>query len=163
MQLRFEERERARFGYRMARLTLDSDCEPADAERILEMCRSSSGEMLTLRLPTDKDAPVVGEIARLCFTDNFSHYHADAGSMVSKCLRPISRFNALGPIAAFTFASPITRCIAGLFERRCRPGVRAYWTTDLNEALCPEGATGLSLGFQPQGPGVSTPGTIHRG
>ena len=122
MQLRFEERERARFGYRMARLTLDSACEAADAERIVEMCRSSSVEMLTLRVPTDKvalvqalealefrtmdclvyyecpteylegmkpatieireataeDAVAVAEVARLCFSDYFSHYHADA-------------------------------------------------------------------------------------
>jgi hypothetical protein len=48
MQLRFGERERARFGYRMARLILDSACEPADAERIMEMCRSSKVEMLSL-------------------------------------------------------------------------------------------------------------------
>jgi GNAT superfamily N-acetyltransferase len=122
MQLRFEERERARFGYRMARLILDSACEPADAERILEMCRAANVEMLTLRVPTDKvalvqalemiqfrsmdclvyyecptedlsavqpstveireatgeDAATVGEVARLCFSDYFSHYHADA-------------------------------------------------------------------------------------
>ena len=58
MQLRFEERERARFGYRMARLALDSACGPTDAERIMEMCRSSSVEMLTLRVPTDKVALV---------------------------------------------------------------------------------------------------------
>jgi GNAT superfamily N-acetyltransferase len=121
VQLRFEERERARFGYRMARLTLDSACEPADAERILEMCRSSSVEMLTLRVPTDKialvqalealefrsmdclvyyecptgdvcavepstieireataaDASALAEVARLCFSAYFSHYHAD--------------------------------------------------------------------------------------
>ena len=42
----------------MARLTLDSACEPADAERIVEMCRSSGVEMLTLRVPTDKVALV---------------------------------------------------------------------------------------------------------
>jgi GNAT superfamily N-acetyltransferase len=121
MQLRFEECERERFGYRMARLNLDSDCEPRDAERIVEMCLSSSVEMLTLRLPTDKvrvvqafqalgfrsmdclvyyecatkelpalkpptveireaageDAAAVAEVARLCFSDYFSHYHAD--------------------------------------------------------------------------------------
>jgi GNAT superfamily N-acetyltransferase len=58
MQLRFEERERARFGYRMARLTLDSACQPADAERIVKMCRSSNVEMLILRVPTDKAALV---------------------------------------------------------------------------------------------------------
>jgi len=106
----------------MARLTLDSACEPTDAERIVEMCRSSSVEMLTLRVPTDKvalvqalealefrtmdclvyyecpteylegmkpatieireataeDAVAVAEVARLCFSDYFSHYHADA-------------------------------------------------------------------------------------
>jgi hypothetical protein len=122
MQLRFEERERARFGYRMARLTLDFACGPADAERIMEMCRSSGVEMLNLRVPTDKvelvqalealefrimdclvyyecptgclsvvepstlkireatveDATAVAEIARLCFSDYSSHYHADA-------------------------------------------------------------------------------------
>jgi GNAT superfamily N-acetyltransferase len=122
VRLRFEERERARFGYRMARLTLDSACEPADAEKIMEMCRSSSVEMLTLRVPTDKialvqalealefrtmdclvyyecrtedlsavklstveireataeDATAVAEVARLCFSTYFSHYHADA-------------------------------------------------------------------------------------
>ena len=58
MELRFIESERARFGYRMARLNLDSACEPADAERIVKMCRSSSVEMLTLRVPTDKVAVV---------------------------------------------------------------------------------------------------------
>jgi hypothetical protein len=58
VQLRFEEREQARFGYRMARLTLDSACGPADAERITEMCRSAGVEMLTLRVPTDKVALV---------------------------------------------------------------------------------------------------------
>jgi GNAT superfamily N-acetyltransferase len=122
VQLRFEEREKARFGYRMARLILDSDCGPADADRIMEMCRSSGVEMLTLRVPTDKvtlvqklealefrimdclvyyecsteylsqvkpstlqireatveDCKAVAEIARLCFSDYFSHYHADA-------------------------------------------------------------------------------------
>ena len=122
MQLRFEERERARFGYRMARLTLDSACGRADAESIMKMCRSSNVEMLTLRVPTDKvalvqtlealefrimdclvyyecpteclallqpstleireatlnDATAVGEIARLCFSNYSSHYHADA-------------------------------------------------------------------------------------
>ena len=122
MQLRFEEREQARFGYRMARLTLDSACGPADAERITEMCRSAGVEMLTLRVPTDKvalvqalealefrimdclvyykcpteylsavkpltlevreatieDATAVAEIARFCFSDYSSHYHADA-------------------------------------------------------------------------------------
>jgi GNAT superfamily N-acetyltransferase len=122
MQLRFEELERAPFGYRMARLTLDSTCTAADAERIVEMYRSSGVEMLTLRIPTDKvalvqaqealefrtmdclvyyecsteelpltkpstaeireataeDATAVAEVARLCFTDYFSHYHADA-------------------------------------------------------------------------------------
>jgi GNAT superfamily N-acetyltransferase len=122
MELRFEERERARFGYRMARLTLDSPCEPADAERIVQLCRSSSVEMLTLRVLTSQialmqtlealefrtmdclvcyecptqdlpsigpstlkireatveDATAVAEIARLCFSDYFSHYHADA-------------------------------------------------------------------------------------
>jgi hypothetical protein len=56
MQLRFEECEKERFGYRMARLTLDSDCEPGDAERIVKMCKSLNVEMLTLRLPTDKSA-----------------------------------------------------------------------------------------------------------
>ena len=122
MQLRFEELEMARFGYRMARLTLDSTCTTADAGRIVKMCRSSGADMLTLRVPTDKvavvqalealefrtmdclvyyectteelpptkpstveireatpeDARAVAEIARLCFTDYFSHYHADA-------------------------------------------------------------------------------------
>jgi hypothetical protein len=122
MQLRFEESERARFGYRMARLTLGSACEPADAEKIVEMCRTSSVEMLTLRVPTEKialvqalealefrsmdclvyyecatedlpavklsaleireatdeDATAVAEVARLCFSDYLSHYHADA-------------------------------------------------------------------------------------
>jgi len=122
VQLRFEERERARFGYRMARLTLDSACVPADAESIMKMCRSSNVEMLTLRVPTDKvalvqtlealefrimdclvyyecpteclallqpstleireatlnDATAVGEIARVCFSNYSSHYHADA-------------------------------------------------------------------------------------
>src|SRR6516225_2089520 len=58
VQLRFEEREQARFGYRMARLALDSACGPADAERITEMCRSACVEMLTLRVPTDKVALV---------------------------------------------------------------------------------------------------------
>jgi GNAT superfamily N-acetyltransferase len=58
MQLRFEERERERFGYRMARLILDSTCKKADGQRIVEMCRSSSVEMLTLRVPTDKVALV---------------------------------------------------------------------------------------------------------
>ena len=121
VQLRFEEREQARFGYRMARLTLDSGCEPGDAERLVEKCRSSGVEMLTLRVPTDKvklvqalealefrsmdclvyyecptedlpavepstvdirestekDAPAVAEVARLCFSDYSSHYHAD--------------------------------------------------------------------------------------
>jgi hypothetical protein len=37
-------------------LTLDSDCEPGDAERIVKMCKSLNVEMLTLRLPTDKSA-----------------------------------------------------------------------------------------------------------
>jgi GNAT superfamily N-acetyltransferase len=122
MELRFEESERARFGYRMARLTLDSECGPADGEKIIEMCRSSGAEMLTLRVPTEKiilvqalealefrfmdcllyyecpmenlpvakpltveireatgeDAKEVGETARVCFTNYFSHYHADA-------------------------------------------------------------------------------------
>ena len=122
VQLRFEEREQARFGYRMARLALDSACGPADAERITEMCRSACVEMLTLRVPTDEvalvqalealefrimdclvyyecpteyvsavkpstleirkatleDATAVAEIARLCFSDYSSHYHADA-------------------------------------------------------------------------------------
>jgi GNAT superfamily N-acetyltransferase len=122
VQLRFEEREQARFGCRMARLTLDSACRPTDAERITEMCRSSGVEMLTLRVPTDKvalvqalealkfkimdclvyyeclteylseakpstleireataeDTTAVAEIARLCFSDYSSHYHADA-------------------------------------------------------------------------------------
>jgi GNAT superfamily N-acetyltransferase len=121
VQLRIEERERARFGYRMARLTLDSACGPADAETIMEMCRSSSVEMLTLRIATDRvalvqaleavefrlmdclvyyecpveylsvvepstveireatveDATAIAEIARLCFSDYSSHYHAD--------------------------------------------------------------------------------------
>ena len=54
MELRFLESERARFGYRMARLLLDSDCDPADAERIVNMCRSSKVEMLTLRVPTEE-------------------------------------------------------------------------------------------------------------
>jgi hypothetical protein len=58
MQLCFEEREKERFGYRMARLTLDSGCQPADAEIIVEMCRSASVEMLALRVPTDKVAVV---------------------------------------------------------------------------------------------------------
>jgi GNAT superfamily N-acetyltransferase len=58
VQLRFEEREQARFGYRMARLTLDSACGAADAERVMQMCRSSGVEMLTLRVPTDKVALV---------------------------------------------------------------------------------------------------------
>ncbi len=58
MKLRFEEREHANFGYRMARLTLDAGCGSADAERITEMCRSSGVEMLTLRVPTDKVALV---------------------------------------------------------------------------------------------------------
>lgn len=57
-ELRFEERERARFGYRMARLILDSSCVPDDAEKIVSMCRSSGVEMLTLRVPTDKVAVV---------------------------------------------------------------------------------------------------------
>jgi GNAT superfamily N-acetyltransferase len=121
MELRFIESERARFGYRMARLNLDSTCIPTDAERIVEKCRSSGVEMLTLRVPTDKialvqalealefrsmdclvyyecplegllpvkpptvkirqatgdDSSAVAEIARLCFADYFSHYHAD--------------------------------------------------------------------------------------
>ena len=58
VKLRFEEREQARFGYRMARLILDSTCEPADAEKITEMCRTAGVEMLTLRVPTDKVALV---------------------------------------------------------------------------------------------------------
>jgi hypothetical protein len=58
VQLRFEEREQARFGYRMARLTLDSACGPADAERIMETCRSAGVEMLTLRVATDRVALV---------------------------------------------------------------------------------------------------------
>jgi hypothetical protein len=58
VQLRFEERKQARFGYRMSRLTLDSACVPANAERIMEMCQSASVEMLTLRVPTDKVALV---------------------------------------------------------------------------------------------------------
>src|SRR6516165_3289589 len=103
----------------MSRLTLDSACVPANAERIMEMCQSASVEMLTLRVPTDKvalvealefrimdclvyyecpteylsaakpstleirkatleDATAVAEIARLCFSDYSSHYHADA-------------------------------------------------------------------------------------
>lgn len=122
MELRFLESERARFGYRMARLNLDFGCEPTDAERIVKMCLSSNVEMLTLRVPTDKitlvqalealefrsmdclvyyecptedvpsfkpstveireatgeDAMVVAEIAGLCFSDYYSHYHADA-------------------------------------------------------------------------------------
>jgi hypothetical protein len=44
--------------YRMARLTLDSACAPADSERIVGICRSSDVEMLTLRVPTDKVALV---------------------------------------------------------------------------------------------------------
>jgi GNAT superfamily N-acetyltransferase len=122
MQLRFEELERARFGHRMARLILDSDCGPADSEKIVEMCRLSGVEMLTVRVPTDKvalvqalealefrsmdclvyyecptkdlpavkpstveireatgeDAAGVANVAQLCFTDYFGHYHADA-------------------------------------------------------------------------------------
>jgi GNAT superfamily N-acetyltransferase len=122
MQLRFEELERVRFGYRMARLILDSDCGAADSEKIVEMCRLSDVEMLTVRVPTDKvalvqalealefrtmdclvyyecptedlpavkpstveireatgeDASAVADVARLCFTDYFGHYHADA-------------------------------------------------------------------------------------
>jgi GNAT superfamily N-acetyltransferase len=122
MELHFEELERKRFGYRMARMTLDSGCEPGDAKRILEMCQSSGIEMIALRVPTNKvvlvqaletlefrmmdclvcyecltedllgieplrveireanpeDAPAVAEVARLCFSDYFSHYHADA-------------------------------------------------------------------------------------
>lgn len=58
VQLRFEKREQAKFGYRMARLTLDSASGPPDAERIMEICRSSGVEMLTLRVPTDKVALV---------------------------------------------------------------------------------------------------------
>jgi len=58
VKLRFEEREQAGFGYRMARLILDSTCEPADAEKITEMCRTAGVEMLTLRVPTDKVALV---------------------------------------------------------------------------------------------------------
>lgn len=121
MELRFLESERARFGYRMARLDLDSVCEPTDAERIVDLCRSSKVEMLTLRVPTEKialvqalealefrsmdclvyyqcstenlppfkpftvaireatgaDTTAVAEIARICFSNYFSHYHAD--------------------------------------------------------------------------------------
>ena len=58
VQLRFEEREQARFGYRMARLTVDSACGPADAERIMETCRSAGVDMLTLRVATDRVALV---------------------------------------------------------------------------------------------------------
>ena len=58
MQLRFDECEKARFGYRIARLTLDSADESADAERIVEICRTSSVEMLTVRVPTNNIAPV---------------------------------------------------------------------------------------------------------
>jgi len=122
VELHFLESERARFGYRIARLNLDSLCEPADAERIVRMCRSSDVEMLILRVPTEEislvqalealefrsmdclvyyqcpvedvqscqaftveirdatgeDATAVAEIARLCFSDYPSHYHADA-------------------------------------------------------------------------------------
>jgi GNAT superfamily N-acetyltransferase len=58
VKLDFEAREQARFGYRIARLTLDSTCGPADAKTITEMCQSSGVEMLTLRVPTDKVALV---------------------------------------------------------------------------------------------------------
>jgi hypothetical protein len=58
VKLRFEEREQARFGYRMARLTLDSACGAAVAERITELCRSSGVEMLTVRVPKNKVALV---------------------------------------------------------------------------------------------------------
>ena len=121
MELRFLESERARFGYRLARLNLDFACESADAERIVDLCQSSNVEMLILRVPTDKialvqaleslgfrsmdclvyyecliqdkvctkpctlkireatseDAIAVGEIARFCFSEYLSHYHAD--------------------------------------------------------------------------------------
>ena len=122
MQLRFEESERTRFGFRIARLTVDAAGGPADPEKIIEMCRSSRVEMLTLRVPTDnlalvqalealefrmmdclvyyqsptenlpaiqrssleirqatiEDATAIAEIARLCFSNYSSHYHADA-------------------------------------------------------------------------------------
>jgi GNAT superfamily N-acetyltransferase len=121
MEFHFIESERARFGYRMARLQLDSDGHPMDAEMIVEKCQSLGVEMLTLRVPTNKialvqalealefrtmdclvyyecatetsvptkistvkirpatidDSPAVAEIARICFADYFSHYHAD--------------------------------------------------------------------------------------
>jgi GNAT superfamily N-acetyltransferase len=130
MELRFLESERARFGYRMARLHLDSDCDPADAEKIVNTCRLSKVEMLTLRVPTEKiflvqalealefrgmdclvyyecstedlpplkpvtvtlreatgaDAAAVAEIARICFSNYFSHYRADARlDQVNEC------------------------------------------------------------------------------
>lgn len=58
MELRFLESERARFGYRMARLTSDSYSQPADAERIIQMCRLAKVEMLTLRVLTSQVALV---------------------------------------------------------------------------------------------------------
>jgi N-acetylglutamate synthase-like GNAT family acetyltransferase len=166
MQLRFEESEQTRFGCRMARLTLDSACESADAERIMEMCRSAQVEMLILRLPTDKialaqaletlkfrimdclvyyqcptesvtaakpstvkireatgeDAAAVGEIARLCFSEYFSHYHADTRLdpvKVSDGYIDWAKRSCLDEKVASTVCLPIVHgTIAGFFALR---------------------------------------------
>jgi GNAT superfamily N-acetyltransferase len=166
VQLRFEERERARFGYRMARLTLDSACEPADAKRIVEMCRSSGVEMLTLRLPTDKialvqelealefrsmdclvyyecrigdmsavesstveireatveDATAVAEVARLCFSTYFSHYHADGrldrGKVSEAYVDWAQRSCADREVASCVYLPIVDKTVAGFITLR---------------------------------------------
>jgi GNAT superfamily N-acetyltransferase len=166
VKLRFEELEQARFGYRMARLTLDSACGPADAERITEMCRSSGVEMLTLRVPTDKvaliqalealefrlmdclvyyecstdyvsavqpssleirkatieDAAPVAEIARLCFSDYSSHYHADPRLDRAKASEAYidwaQRCCADREVALCVFVAVVSEAIAGFIALR---------------------------------------------
>ena len=173
MKLRFEEREQARFGYRMARLTLDSSCGPADAERIMEMSRSSGVEMLTLRVPTDRvalvqalealefrimdclvyyecpteylsavkpttlqireatveDATAVAEIARLCFSDYSSHYHADAGldriKVSEAYIDWAQRCCADREVASCVFLPIVGEAIAGGSPRDAECDVRA--------------------------------------
>jgi GNAT superfamily N-acetyltransferase len=166
VKLRFEEREQAKFGYRMARLTLDSTCGPADAERITEMCVSSGVEMLTLRVPTDKvalvqalealefrimdclvyyecstecmpavkpssleirkatveDSMAVAKIARLCFSDYSSHYHADVRLDRTKVSEAYidwaQRCCADREVASCVFVAMVGEAIAGFIALR---------------------------------------------
>jgi GNAT superfamily N-acetyltransferase len=166
LKLRFEEREQAKFGYRMARLTLDSSCGLADAQRITEMCRSSGVEMLTLRVPTDKvalvqalealefrimdclvyyecstecmpavkpssleirkatveDATAVAEIARLCFSDYSSHYHADVRLDRAKASEAYidwaQRCCADREVASCVFVATVGEAVAGFIALR---------------------------------------------